>query len=76
MKGTFSIDGKECEIVHVFTNNNNNYIIYTDGTMTDNNKLELFANKFEINKDDNITLLPINDDEWDIIDKEWRIENE
>ena len=76
MKGSFFIDGKECEIIDCFTNEGNNYILYTDGTLSSNNKLEVYTNKFTLDSNNQITLLPISDEEWNIIDTKWRKENE
>lgn len=57
------LDNKKYKILHYFKNNNDNYIIYSD----DN---EILSNKY-VMKDNNISLLPINDDEWEIVDQEW-----
>ncbi len=60
-----------CKILHYFSNNDNNYIIYTDYTYDKNGCANIYANKYEI-VDNNINLLPIeNDNEWDLINKEW-----
>lgn len=65
-------DGKEinCEIVITFRDDNNdvNYIIYTDGTLDENNELEIYASRYII-EDGNYILKEIeNDYEWDLID--------
>jgi hypothetical protein len=60
----------KCEILHTFKHNNDNFIFYSDGTLNENNELNVLANKYITNNNE-LNLLPINDDEWDIVDKEW-----
>ena len=59
-----------CKIILTFkdTNNNINYIVYTDGTKNFNNELEIYASRYEL-KDNNYILKDIqNDYEWNLID--------
>ncbi|MBQ9024319.1 MAG: DUF1292 domain-containing protein [Bacilli bacterium] len=74
MKGSFFIKEnntkKECKILHAFKYDNNNFIIYSDGSLNKDGFLNVFSNKFLINKD-TLTLLPIEDNEWDIVDNNW-----
>ena len=60
----------EYEILHSFRKNDNNYIIYTDNSVNENDELNVLANKYII-ENNNIRLLEIDDNEWDIIDNEW-----
>lgn len=67
-KLTFKLneDGVEKEyfIIKMITNNNKNYIIYTEN----NDSKDIYASTFEIN-DNELKLHEIeNDDEWDYID--------
>lgn len=75
MIGSFStkIDGEiiSCDILHTFNLGDNKYIIYTTGKKTDDNKLEVNASKYTINNSNEITLFPLEQKEWDLIDKEW-----
>jgi len=58
----------ECEVIGMFKENNKNFIIYTDGTMVDGEK-EVYASLYELNEENNITLLPItNESDWDLVD--------
>lgn len=68
MKDYLIIDGKKCKILHYFKYNNDSFIIYNDND-------EILANKYIINNNE-ISLLPIGDDEWEIVDKEWEKINE
>ena len=62
----------KCQILHNFRKNNNDYIIYTDGSIDLDNKLEILASKYILNDKNKMTLIPItNEAEWDIIDEEW-----
>ena len=74
MKGSFYIqkDNKniKCDILYVFDCNNNNFIIYNDGSFDNDGFLNVFANKFII-KDDKMSLLPIEDNEWNIVNNVW-----
>lgn len=38
----------ECDIIAKWKDKNENYIAYTNGTLTENGKLELFVSKFTI----------------------------
>ena len=44
------------EILKTFNIDNDNYIVYTDNTLTDQGNLDVIINKYEIN-DGNIVLL-------------------
>ena len=46
------------EILKTFNIDNDNYIVYTDNTLTDQGNLDVIINKYEIN-DGNIVLLEI-----------------
>lgn len=61
---------KECKKLHTFKNGNDNYIIYTDYTLNFNGEFNVYASKYNINND-KIELYEINDDEWELINKEW-----
>lgn len=59
----------DCELLYTFINNNINYILYTDGTMDEDNKLEVYASRYEI-VDNNYVLKAIEEDsEWDLVDE-------
>lgn len=60
----------KCEILHCFTDNNKNFIFYNDGSINEDGSLEVLSSKFIIDND-SITLIPIEDDEWDIVNKKW-----
>ena len=49
------------EILKTFNIDNDNYIVYTDNTLTDQGNLDVIINKYEIN-DGNIVLLEIPED--------------
>lgn len=74
MKGNFYIEKNnkkvKCDILYTFNYNDENYIIYNDGSIDEIGYLNVLANKFIIN-DDKITLLDIDDYDWNIIDKVW-----
>lgn len=58
-----------CQIIGLFTHQNDNYIVYTDGTVDTNNKEEVLASKYEINNG-KIMIKPLeNEYEWDLVDK-------
>ena len=60
----------ECNIIKAFRDesNNINYIIYTDGTKDENNDLEIYASRYDMEGND-LVLKPIeNDYEWNMID--------
>jgi len=72
MKFKVMEDGKEieCNIIKAFRDesNNINYIIYTDGTKDENNDLEIYASRYDMEGND-LVLKPIeNDYEWNMID--------
>ena len=79
MKGSFYItkNNKEikCDILYTFKSNNSNFILYNDGSLDEDGFLSVLASKYTIN-DDKITLLPIEDNEWNIIDDIWSDINE
>lgn len=60
----------KCEIFHCFKNNNDNFMFYNDGSINEDGTLKVLASKFTI-EDNKITLIPILDNEWDIVDKKW-----
>ena len=58
-----------CKIIGLFTHQNDNYIIYTDGTIGTDDKENVLASKYEIN-DDKLIIKPLETEyEWDLIDK-------
>ena len=60
----------ECEIVFTFRDQNNgiNYVVYTDGTLDENNELEIYASRYEL-QDGEYNLLEIETEyEWDLVD--------
>lgn len=59
------------EKLHTFSFNGTNYIIYTDYSTNEDDEIAVLAAKYII-KDKEMQLLPIdNDNEWDLVDKEW-----
>lgn len=59
----------KCNIVKLFSENNINYIVYTDGTKDLDGDLEIYASRYEI-KNNEYVLNPIEFDyEWDLIDE-------
>ena len=42
------------EILKTFNIDNDNYIVYTDNTLTDQGNLDVIINKYEINETDEI----------------------
>ena len=79
MKGSFYITKNnkkiKCDILYTFKSNNSNFILYNDGSLDEDGFLSVLASKYTIN-DDKITLLPIEDNEWNIIDDIWSDINE
>ncbi len=66
----------ECHLLHKFSNNNNNYIIYTDHTYNENGELNIMAFKYKIESE---TIIPIEiteENEWNLIEEEWSKVNE
>ena len=49
------------EILKTFNIDNDNYIVYTDNTLTDQGNLDVIINKYEINNG-NIVLLEIHEE--------------
>ena len=64
-KGTY-------EILKTFNIDNDNYIVYTDNTLTDQGNLDVIINKYEIN-DGNIVLLEIPEDKRKYVDDMWSL---
>ena len=60
------------EILKTFNIDNDNYIVYTDNTLTDQGNLDVIINKYEIN-DGNITLLDIPEDKRKYVDNVWSL---
>lgn len=60
------------EILKTFNINNDNYIVYTDNTLTDQGNLDVIINKYEIN-DGNIVLLEIPEDKRKYVDDMWSL---
>ncbi len=65
-------NGKEiqCNIVLSFRDDNNdiNYVVYTDGSLDENNELELHASRYILNGEQIILMEIENEYEWDLID--------
>lgn len=60
------------EILKTFNIDNDNYIVYTDNTLTDQGNLDVIINKYEIN-DGNIVLLEIPEEKRKYIDDMWSL---
>ena len=60
------------EILKTFNIDNENYIVYTDNTLTSEGNLDVIINKYEIN-DGNITLLDIPKDKRKYVDNMWSL---
>ena len=60
------------EILKTFNIDNENYIVYTDNTLTSGGNLDVIINKYEIN-DGNITLLDIPEDKRKYVDNMWSL---
>ena len=60
------------EILKTFNIYNDNYIVYTDNTLTDQGNLDVIINKYEIN-DGNIVLLEIPEDKRKYVDDMWSL---
>ena len=60
------------EILKTFNIDNDNYIVYTDNTLTDQGNLDVITNKYEIN-DGNIVLLEIPEDKRKYVDDMWSL---
>ena len=60
------------EILKTFDIDNDNYIVYTDNTLTDQGNLDVIINKYEIN-DGNIVLLEIPEDKRKYVDDMWSL---
>ena len=64
-KGTY-------EILKTFNIDNDNYIVYTDNTLTDQGNLDVIINKYEINNG-NIVLLEIPEENIKFVDDMWSL---
>lgn len=60
------------EILKTFNIDNENYIVYTDNTLTNEGNLDVIINKYEIN-DGNIVLLDIPEDKRKYVDNMWSL---
>ena len=60
------------EILKTFNIDNENYIVYTDNTLTDQGNLDVIINKYEIN-DGNIVLLEIPENRKKYVDTMWSL---
>ncbi len=60
------------EILKTFNIDNDNYIVYTDNTLTDQGNLDVIINKYEIN-DGNIVLLEIPENKRKYVDDMWSL---
>lgn len=60
------------EILKTFNIDNENYIVYTDNTLTSEGNLDVIINKYEIN-DGTITLLDIPEDKRKYVDNMWSL---
>lgn len=60
------------EILKTFNIDNDNYIVYTNNTLTDQGNLDVIINKYEIN-DGNIVLLEIPEDKRKYVDDMWSL---
>lgn len=60
------------EILKTFNIDNDNYIVYTDNTLTDQGNIDVIINKYEIN-DGNIVLLEIPEDKRKYVDDMWSL---
>ncbi len=60
------------EILKTFNIDSDNYIVYTDNTLTVQGNLDVIINKYEIN-DGNIVLLEIPEDKRKYVDDMWSL---
>lgn len=60
------------EILKTFNIDSDNYIVYTNNTLTDQGNLDVIINKYEIN-DGNIVLLEIPEDKRKYVDDMWSL---
>lgn len=60
------------EILKTFNIDNDNYIVYTDNTLTDQGNLDVIINKYEINNG-NIVLLEIPEEKRKYVDDMWSL---
>lgn len=59
-----------CEVIFTFSNNEINYVIYTDNKYDEDKNLNILASRYEI-KDGNVILSNIEkEEEFDLIDQE------
>ena len=60
-----------CQVLHTFVNNDINYMIYTDNEKDEDGNIEVLATRYTL-EGNTLNLEPlINDEEWDLVDKEW-----
>ena len=58
-----------CNVLGTFSHDDKNFIVYTDGTKI-NNKEEVYASLYTMDKDNNLKLLPIFEEkDWDLVDE-------
>ena len=60
------------EILKTFNIDNDNYIVYTDNTLTDQGNLDVIINKYEINNG-SIVLLEIPEEKRKYVDDMWSL---
>ena len=60
------------EILKTFNIDNDNYIVYTDNTLTDQGNLDVIINKYEINNG-NIVLLEIPEEKRKYVEDMWSL---
>ena len=60
------------QILKTFNIDNDNYIVYTDNTLTDQGNLDVIINKYEINNG-NIVLLEIPEEKRKYVDDMWSL---
>ena len=69
---TIEIDGRKinCEAFFTFTKNNENYIIYTDHELDEENEERLLASKYIFENGKMLLLGELTDEEYDLVEKE------
>ena len=65
----------DCKALHIFKHFNDNFLIYSDYTVNFDGNFNVYAAKFIIENEE-IKFIPISDEEWVLINKEWSIQNE
>lgn len=58
----------KCEYLLSFTNDNKDYIVYTDNKVDEEGNLNILASSY-IYKDDKLILMPISEEKMDMVDK-------